>query len=124
MEAKVDSRSLPKPAGRHVRSAGFAVVLAGALFAVSLAEPLLGATTSLAATAERHAGPLWVGAGDDRAALRLIDLLETSAIDGLDPRQFKIKALKRAVRAADSGSGDKAAKANAMLDKALVAYAA
>jgi murein L,D-transpeptidase YcbB/YkuD len=61
---------------------------------------------------------------DDRAALRLIDLLETSAIDGLDPRQFKIKALKRAVRAADSGSGDKAAKANAMLDKALVAYAA
>jgi murein L,D-transpeptidase YcbB/YkuD len=124
MEAKVDSRSLPKPAGRHVRSAGFAVVLAGALFAVAPAEPLHAATTSLAATAEHHAGPLWVGAGDDRAALRLIDLLETSAIDGLDPRQFKIKALKRAVRAADSGGGDKAAKANAMLDKALIAYAA
>lgn len=124
MEAKVDSRSLPKPAGRHVRSAGFAVVLAGALLGVAPAEPLLAATTSLAATAEHHAGPLWVGAGDDRAALRLIDLLETSAIDGLDPRQFKIKALKRAVRAAESGGGDKAAKANAMLDKALIAYAA
>jgi len=124
MEAKVDSRSLPKPAGRHVRSAGFAVVLAGALFAVAPAEPLHAATTSLAATAEHHAGPLWVGAGDDRAALRLIDLLETSAIDGLDPGQFKIKALKRAVRAAESGGGDKAAKANAMFDKALIAYAA
>ncbi|MFL6724752.1 MAG: L,D-transpeptidase family protein [Sphingomicrobium sp.] len=107
-----------------MRSAGFAVVLAGALFTAAPAEPLHAATTAIAATAERHDGPQWVGAGDDRAALRLIDLLETSAIDGLDPRQFKIKALRRAVRAADSGGGEAAAKANAMLDKALIAYVA
>ncbi len=124
MEAKVGFRSLPKPAGRLVRSAGFAVMAGCALLAAKPAEPVLAATRAPATAAEHRIGPRWVDAGEKSAALRLIGLLETSRIDGLDPRQFKIKSLKRAVRAADSGKSGAAAKANAMLDKALIAYAA
>jgi murein L,D-transpeptidase YcbB/YkuD len=67
-------------------------------------------------------GLQWVRSGDDRAALRLIGILETSSLDGLDPKQFKLKALKRAVRDALGGKSNAVAKANAALDRALVSY--
>jgi murein L,D-transpeptidase YcbB/YkuD len=123
MEAKIVSRSLPKPVGRLVRPAGFAVMAAAALFAAVPAEPLFAASIASEAWAAEVAQPQWFASGDERAATRLIQLLETSALDGVDPRQFRIKELKRAVRAAQSGRLSAVDKANAMLDRALISYA-
>jgi murein L,D-transpeptidase YcbB/YkuD len=123
MEAKIVSRSLPKPVGRLVRPAGFAVMAAVALFAAVPAEPLFAASIASEVWAAEVAQPQWFASGDERAATRLIQLLETSALDGVDPRQFKIKELKRAVRAAASGRLSAVDKANAMLDRALISYA-
>jgi murein L,D-transpeptidase YcbB/YkuD len=123
MEAKIVSRSLPKPVGRLVRPAGFAVMAAVALFAAVPAEPLFAASIASQAWAAEVAQPQWFASGDERAATRLIQLLETSALDGVDPRQFRIKELKRAVRAAQSGRLSAVDKANAMLDRALISYA-
>jgi L,D-transpeptidase YcbB len=123
MEAKIVSRSFPKPAGRLVRPAGFAVLAAGALFAAVPVEPA-AASTAFAQSSEEFARPQWVRGGDERAAIRLIGLIESSRLDGLDPKQFKIKALKKAVRSAERGRPGEMAKANAMLDRALLAYAA
>jgi murein L,D-transpeptidase YcbB/YkuD len=123
MEAKIVSRSLPKPVGRLVRPAGFAVMAAVALFAAVPAEPLFAASIASQAWAAEVAQPQWFASGDERAATRLIQLLETPALDGVDPRQFRIKELKRAVRAAQSGRLSAVDKANAMLDRALISYA-
>ena len=115
-----------KPAGRSVRPAGFAILAAAVLLATAIAEPAL-ATNAAAAqddSAQRNSRPVWVAHGNDRAALRLIALLQTSKLDGLDPGQFKVKSLKKAVRSASSGNPAAVARANAMLDRALLAYVA
>ena len=125
MGATILIRSLPKPVGRQWRPAGFAFLLGSLMAAAAPAQPVvpLAAVAGQASDLQSAVGPQWVRRGDDRAALRLIGLLETSNLDGLDPKQFKIKALKRAVRDAESGNARAAAKANAALDRALVAYA-
>lgn len=124
MVAKILKRSLPKPAGRKWRPAGFAFLLGSLVAAAAPAQPIvpLAAVAAQASDLKSAAGPQWVRSGDDRAALRLIGLLETSNLDGLEPKQFKLKALKRAVRDAEGGNAQAAAKANAALDRALVAY--
>ena len=122
MEAEIVSRSLPKPVGRLVRPAGFAILCAGALLATAPIEA--AAVNSKPTDSEQlQGGPQWIADGDDRAALRLIDLLQTSSLDGLDPKNFKLKSLKKAVSAAGKGNPGEVAKANAMLDRALIAYA-
>jgi len=112
-----------EPAGRPVRPAGFAMLAAGALLA---AWPLQPATASIAAvvatSAQIGARPHWVADGDDQAAVRLIALLESAELDGINPKQFKVKALKKAVRSASRGNPETAARANAMLDRALISY--
>ena len=123
MEAEVVSRSLPKPVGRHVRPAGFAFCISAALLAAIPAAPVLAAAPQAETGDQFGARPQWVRSGDDGAALRLIEYLQTSSLDGLNPKQFKIKALKRAVEAADGGNPAAEAKANMALDKALLAYA-
>jgi murein L,D-transpeptidase YcbB/YkuD len=123
MIGTIASRSFPEPVGRQWRPAGFAFLLAGALFTVAPQESAAAAGDPVDQIAQSVATPQWIADGDERAALRLIELLETSGLDGLDPRNFKIKALKRAVRAAGSGNAGAVAKANALLDRALVAYA-
>ncbi|HET9335888.1 MAG TPA: L,D-transpeptidase family protein [Sphingomicrobium sp.] len=80
------------------------------------------ASASSAQYDREMAGPQWVRSGDDRAAQHLIGLLQSSDLDGLDPGKFNVNALKRAVLAAEDGDPASAAKANAMLDAALVAY--
>lgn len=121
MEASIVFRSFPKPAGRLVHPAGFALLVAGSLLA---GVPAAAAPTTVTASAARvaHFSPQWIRYGDDRAALRLIALLQSAELDGLNPRKFKIGSLKKAVRAADGGNAAAVAKANAMLDRALVAY--
>jgi murein L,D-transpeptidase YcbB/YkuD len=65
--------------------------------------------------------PSWFADGEPRAALGLIDLLVTSRIDGLDPSQFDIRALQRAVRRAADKPAARAA-ADAALTEAFVRY--
>ena len=122
MEEKIVSRSFPKPAGRHMRSAGFAILLAGALAAAPPLEAASVAGVDAAEATQSQAGPQWIENGDAAAALRLIELLQTSSLDGLDPKKFKVKALKRALGAAEGGKPAAVAKANAALDRALIAY--
>ena len=121
MKAKIVTRSLPKPAGRLVRPAGFAFLAAGALLVAAPAEPVFAAAVSVQSEVGA-AGVPWIRAGDDRAAQQLIGLLQSAALDGLDPKIFNVKRLKRAVVAAEGGKPKAIAKANAALDQALVAY--
>jgi murein L,D-transpeptidase YcbB/YkuD len=121
MEAKIGHRSFPKPAGRNMRPAGFALLAAGALLAAAPVEPLLASAVT-AQSSEELAGPQWIRTGDDRAAQHLIALLQSADLDGLDPKSFNIKRLKRAVLAAEDGKPGAVAKANAMLDEALLSY--
>ncbi|HEY0627893.1 MAG TPA: L,D-transpeptidase family protein [Sphingomicrobium sp.] len=121
MEAEIATRSFPKPVGRQVRPAGFAVLAAGALLVAAPAEPVSAAAVFTQSN-EEAGGPQWVRSGDDRAAQHLIGLLQSAALDGLDPKSFDTKRLKRAVLAAEEGRASAVAKANALLDEALVAY--
>jgi murein L,D-transpeptidase YcbB/YkuD len=121
MEAKIVSRSFPKPAGRLVRPAGFAVLAAGALLAAAPVEPAF-ASAVIVQSEWQPAGARWIRGGDDRAAQQLIGLLQSAGLDDLDPLSFNIKRLKRAVLAAEAGKPKAVAKANALLDQALVAY--
>lgn len=124
MGAKILLRSLPGPVGRQWRPAGFAILLGGLLAGAAPAQPAASLASAVIESSDFQsaADPQWVREGDDRAALRLIGLLETSGLDGLDPKIFKLKALKRAVRDAEGGSAKAADKANAALDRALSAY--
>ncbi len=120
----VPGRSV-QPAGRLVRPAGFALLAAGALLAAVPAEPVTASPIAAASLAgEAVDRPQWIAEGDDRAAWRLIGLLESSELDGLSPNQFKIGAVKKAIRAAERGKPEAIARANRMLDQALVSYAA
>ena len=121
MEATIASRSFPKPVGRQVRPAGFAILLGGMLLVAAPAEPVAAAATANQAS-QVSLRPQWVRPDDQRAAQHLIGLLQSSDLDGLDPTQFNIKALKRAVMAAEGGKPGSVAKANAMLNAALVSY--
>ncbi len=122
MKEKIASRSFPKPVGRQVRPAGFAFMAAFALLSATPATPAFAEAVHSQSN-QNLAGPQWLQDGDSRAANRLIDLLQTSAVDGLDPSQFKIKQLRKTIRSAQSGNFSAADKANGMLDRALLAYA-
>jgi len=114
-----------EPAGRPVRPAGFAMCVATVLAAAVPCQPAVASTvTAAVASAQVGARPQWVADGNDRAALGLIALLESAGLDGLDPKSFKVKALKKAVRSGSGGNREAAARANAMLDRALVSYVA
>ena len=114
-----------KLAGRIMRPAGFAVALA--LSGLATAPPALAelpAMASVAAAAKYQvpARPMWTAHGDPRAALSLIGLLETSKLDGLNPKKFKTKALKRALRDAEDGDPRAMLRADTLLNRALFDY--
>ncbi len=121
----------PRPAGRS-RSAGFVVSALMAATAMHAPAPAsaqaapVGAT-GVAAVAQfydnRDGALLWLDGGQQDAAYRLIDLLATSAADGVDSSQFNIRALQRAVRRA-TGNGGEAWQADRMLSEAFVRYVA
>jgi murein L,D-transpeptidase YcbB/YkuD len=105
-----------------LRPAGFAALalLAGAaMVAPASARADSDATTS--SFAARQAAPSWFAKGEPRAAFNLIDLLVTSRVDGLDPGQFNLRALQRAVRRAAANPAATDA-ADAALTQAFVRY--
>jgi murein L,D-transpeptidase YcbB/YkuD len=113
-----------EPAGRSLRPAGFAFLLAATLFAGVAIQPASAATAAtVQSEANAHSDrPHWIISGYDRAALRLIALLQSAELDDLDPGRFKVKALRKAVRAASGGNPASIARANAQLDRALLSY--
>ena len=114
-----------KPAGRPVRPAGFAMLAVAGLVVVAPPQPAAASTiTAIAAANPVSARPQWVAPGNQKAALRLIGLLQSAGVDGLDPKSFKVGSLKRAVDSASRGKPAAIARANAMLDRALVSYVA
>ena len=71
--------------------------------------------------AARDDRPLWFDTSED-AALALIDLVRSAAVDGLDPDRYRPLDLERAVRAAHSGDPTDIGRADRMLSEAFVAY--
>jgi murein L,D-transpeptidase YcbB/YkuD len=66
--------------------------------------------------------PDWAAQGDDRAAEALIDLLATARLDGLEPSQFKVASLRKALRRLGSEDSDDVAATKRVFDQAFVRY--
>src|SRR4030095_11532735 len=122
MGLRTSSHWSEKPAGRPLRPAGFAMLALAGLLAAAPLQPANGASArAFAPGSEGSAGPQWVTA-HQRAATHLIALLQSSDLDGLDPGQFKIKPLLKALRSASGGNLKAADRANAVFDRALMQY--
>jgi murein L,D-transpeptidase YcbB/YkuD len=98
------------------------LAMAGLIAAAPLQAAAADNTRSLTVAEQVAAGPQWVMGGDQRAAIHLIALLQSAELDGLDPKQFKIKALLRALHSASNGNPNAVDRANAAFDQALVKY--
>jgi L,D-transpeptidase YcbB len=110
-----------KPAGRTLRPAGFAMLVMAVFFAAAPLQPAVAEAAPSSIGTDAASGPQWVTA-DQRAAIRLMALLQSADLDGLDPKQFDIKPLLKALRSASGGSLKAANRANAEFDRALVNY--
>ena len=121
----------PRPAGRSRPAgiAGLALAAGAALFVPAAANASGGAVRTadaivVAASDDNRTGTFsWFADGQGEAAYALIDLLATSEIEGLDPRQFNVRALQRSVRRA-LGDPDQARAADRQLNEALTRYVA
>ena len=113
-----------KPAGRTMRPAGFAMLLAAALLTGPAAHATAGTALAPTRVASEAARPQWFAAGDDRAAMRLLTLLQTSDLDGINPETFKERSLRSAIRSAASGDMKSRDRASKLLDRALASYVA
>ena len=72
----------------------------------------------------RNNRPLWFEDGPDTPAARqLIELIATADLDGLDPEEYRPRALHDAVERASEGGAKDVARAEMMLSRAFVAYA-
>ncbi|MGH6785182.1 MAG: hypothetical protein ACREBP_11235, partial [Sphingomicrobium sp.] len=87
----------------------------------ALAAPATAIAAKTASVRPAAIHPRWF-ANDSRAADVLIDLLETSSFDGLNPSNFPIAALKRARLRAESGDSKLVTEAERKFDEAFVRY--
>ena len=121
-----------EPAGRLVRPAGFAMLMA---FCAATAAPAVsaqpaaqavaaGSTSAFSSSRDEQARPAWFAYGDARAAEQLILLLRSAELDGLDPDRFDPDRLERAKQAAIEGRFRDVETAERMFDEALVRYVA
>jgi murein L,D-transpeptidase YcbB/YkuD len=72
--------------------------------------------------AARQGAPLWLKPGSNAAATALVDLLTSAQLDGLNPGYYGVDALQKALGEAAGGNRKAAARADAMLSQAFVAY--
>jgi len=89
------------------------------------ARALPGAEREIAAFYSARADrPLWIADGRVRPeAMRVIELIEQAAIDGLDPMTYRPRELQVAIAAAAGGSPADLARAELLLSRALALYA-
>ena len=124
MSQRIVSGRSSKPAGRLVRPAGFAMAALVSLTFVKpgLAAPPMAIAAKSVAVRPVGAHPRWFANGEVRAADVLVDLLETSRFDGLEPSSFPIGSLLIAKRRAESGDPKQVAAAERKFDEAFVRY--
>jgi len=72
----------------------------------------------------RNNYPLWLAPNSGDAAQRLLNLLSTASLDGLDPGKYRVAELQAAVDAAKSGKRKRVEEADHMLSEAFAAYVA
>jgi murein L,D-transpeptidase YcbB/YkuD len=111
---------------------------AGTAAAIALAAAVPVASASAAGAeaypAARHSGqevpdfyaarsgqPLWFGQAGRQADL-LLEMLASAELDGLDPGRYRLPALSKAVRSAQSGNRRAVRRADVMLSQAFVDY--
>jgi len=70
----------------------------------------------------RKDAPLWLAPTAGDAAERLISVLSTASIDGLNPDRYQTAALQQALQSARSGKRKAIARADQQLSEAFVAY--
>ena len=104
-----------------MRPAGFAMLAMAVLLAVSPAAASAAGEPANIEASQLAAGPQWV-TSDQRAAVRLMALLQSADLDGLDPGRFDVRALARALVSASDGKLKDADRANAAFNRALVDY--
>jgi murein L,D-transpeptidase YcbB/YkuD len=117
---------------------GFFTVSGVATALLAAAAPLALAPTAAAATvaatsaagqgvgdfyAARGGAPLWFQNGQPSEAARLLmESIGSAQIDGLDPRNYRLSDIGRAMQAAWGGKPRAVSKADALLSQALVSY--
>ena len=72
----------------------------------------------------RNDYPLWLAPNAGDAAQRLLNLLSTANLDGLDPSKYHVAELQAAIEAAKGGKRKRVEAADRMLSEAFAAYVA
>jgi len=123
-----EARAGLAPVRRHSLIIGAAAVLAAA--PILLEAPAAARSPAVASDQgvqdfrdSQRGRLLWFRAGESAAPQRLLALLATAELDGLDPRKYKVKALAKALRRAAEGDAADIRRADEMLSKAFAAYA-
>ena len=70
----------------------------------------------------RHGQPLWFGPTSGYAAQAFVELLKNAKNDGLDPQQYGLDALQKALADAASGKRKDIGRADAMFSQAFASY--
>ena len=118
-----------EPVRRFVKIAGAAAALAAApVFFPAGAQAAVAATSDAQATDEftrpAKEGLLWFRDGAPSAAIAgLLNFLSTASVDGLDPADYDVEEIERAVQRAWGGKKGAVRKADRLLSRALAAYA-
>ena len=90
---------------------------------VVAAQPAAAAGQSVADFYKaRNGAPLWLTPAAGDASQRLISLLATSNLDGLNPQAYSLNELEKALQAAHSGKRKYVERADEALSNAFVAY--
>lgn len=130
------TRAGPRPARTFSRFGGAvaALLFAAAPLPSSAAPTVAAGAAPVAASYDSTAGindfyrargnrPLWLAPQSGGAAQLLLGLLNSAAVDGLDPNRYQVRKLADALRAARGGNEREVGRAELMLSRAFVAYA-
>jgi murein L,D-transpeptidase YcbB/YkuD len=126
--------SVSKTAGRRMSLGGLALLSA----ALAASVPARAQDPNVAGHVRSETGgklksfyeavgfqPLWIRNGKvGPEADRLLSLIESADLDGLDPRSYDPDGVRDAIAAAGDGTGESLAKAELKLSKAFAAYVA
>ena len=113
---------------RHAIAAAFALALVPASFAAPSAAYAEGPVAGVRADSSvddfynaRGGSPLWLAGGNQESVPKLLNLLQTAQIDGLDPKNYNDQKLAKALRKASSNDPKAVSRADRMLSDAFVA---